>query len=152
MNLEFALTTGDPCPIAFKRVTTTPKDFGAAVGSAISEVASALSAMGIELAGSPFTRISSFTDEQIQFDAGLTLDSELADARDLLLGSLPGGDAASATYQGDFDGLWAARVALHDWVRGLGRQPIEGGWEVYVVDEILAAAGLAACELFVTVS
>ena len=152
MNLEFAMTTGDPCPIAYIQCTAVPTDLGLTIADAFQRVAEELGRIGVDTAGSPFTRFQLVGDsDRIQFDAGFTLSSEMTSAGSLSLGCLPGGDAASAEFEGSFDDIWAARMALHEWVIGIGRVPIDGGWEVYAVSET-SAQDAARCEIFVSVS
>jgi effector-binding domain-containing protein len=94
------------------------------------------------MAGPPFGRYHRFGPDVVDVEIGAAVDAwpaglaalEDCPPGDVGTSELPGGDAATLTHVGSYDGLSASYDRLHEWIHDHGRDDGPGPWECYVDD------------------
>lgn len=114
-------------------IDVTRDEFPDAIGRAIGEVAAAMEAAGVELAGPPFARYLAF-EPQIRAEVGFPVLRPAPDVGRVVAGRLPGGRVASAVHVGPYDGLEQTYALLTRWLGELGLRTTGAMWEVYWSD------------------
>jgi effector-binding domain-containing protein len=97
---------------------------------------------GAQIAGAPFGRYHRFGPDIVDVELGIPVAAwpagfpALEDCQSGEIGTseLPGGEVATFTHVGPYDGLSGSYDALHDWIHGQGRAEGPGPWESYVDD------------------
>jgi effector-binding domain-containing protein len=133
MNVPIKSAKLKPQPIAAVRVTTEPSRIGEAFQQVLPEVASYLEGTGASTAGPPLARFFDYTEEEAEFEAGFPVTEPVAGEGRVVAGELPGGLAATATYEGPYEGLQRVHDAIGEWVLANGHDPAGPVWELYLV-------------------
>ena len=97
---------------------------------------------GAATAGAPFGRYHRFGPEVVDVEIGAPVDAwpagvaalEDCPPGDVGTSELPGGDAATLTHVGSYDGLSSSYDRLHAWIHDQKREDGPGPWECYVDD------------------
>ena len=108
-------------------------EFPDAIGHAIGEVAAAMEAAGVELAGPPFARYLA-CEPRIRAEVGFPVLRPAPDIGRVVAGRLPGGRVASVVHVGPYDGLAQTYGLLTRWLGELGLRTTGSMWEVYWSD------------------
>jgi effector-binding domain-containing protein len=123
--------------IAIRRVVPMSElDLGRLFGATFPRLFAALGERGLQPAGPPFGRYHEW-GERVDVEIGVpvtapidSLPSTAADG-ELFASELPGGQAATLTHVGTYDGLPAANAELARWIEDQGLEPSSGLWESY---------------------
>jgi effector-binding domain-containing protein len=99
-------------------------------------------ASGGEMTGAPFGRYHRFGPDIVDVEIGIPVAAwpagvpALEDCQPGEIGTseLPGGEAATLTHRGSYEGLSSSYDALHEWIHHAGREDGPGPWESYVDD------------------
>lgn len=102
------------------------------MGPAIGEAIAAANAQGIGPAGPVFAHHLSMPSGVFDFEVGVPVSGAVSPAGRVIAGSLPGGRAARAVYQGNYDGLHTAWEEFAKWIESEGLRTRTDLWEVYV--------------------
>lgn len=114
-------------------IDVPPEEFPDAIGHAIGEVATAMGAAGVDLAGPPFARYLAF-GPRIRAEVGFPVQRPAPDVGRVVAGRLPGGRVASVVHVGPYDGLAETYGLLTRWLGELGLRMTGDMWEVYWSD------------------
>ena len=87
---------------------------------------------GAAMAGAPFGRYHQYGPDVVDVEIGSPVDAWPPGG--VGTSELPGGDAATLTHVGSYDGLSASYDRLHAWIHDHGRDDGPGPWECYVDD------------------
>jgi effector-binding domain-containing protein len=120
-------------PIAAVRLTAEPTRIGESLRQVLPVVASYLDGIGSSPAGPPLARYFDYTEDEAEFEAGFPVAEPVAGEGRVVAGELPGGLAATTTYDGPYGGLGRVHDAIGEWVLANGHDPSGAAWEVYVV-------------------
>lgn len=89
---------------------------------------------GLKPAGPPFALYHSFSDEAVDFEAGIPMTGRAAGAGQIVASTLPAGTAAATSFFGPYDRLSEVYPALQKWMTDNGFGIYGACWEVYVTD------------------
>ncbi|RPI85465.1 MAG: AraC family transcriptional regulator [Planctomycetaceae bacterium] len=119
-------------PAACIRVTIPRAEIQQAMGAAITELMTAVTAQGISPAGPIFSHHLQMDPAIFDFEVGVPVDRQVASVGRVTAGQLPAGIIARAIYRGSYDGLGSAWGEFDDWLRVAGYMPAPNLWESYV--------------------
>ncbi|HEX6506963.1 MAG TPA: GyrI-like domain-containing protein [Chloroflexota bacterium] len=122
----------EPRPVAGIHATTTLADVGATLGRILPEVQRFVAAARLQPRGKPLARYYRYERDLVEMDAGIALDAPGDGDGTVVVGELPGGDAAMAIHIGPYSRMKKTYDELSDWIEQQGRQPRGAPWEVYV--------------------
>ncbi|MBX3156353.1 MAG: helix-turn-helix domain-containing protein [Deltaproteobacteria bacterium] len=147
------LPTVERTPITMPTVTIARRDLAPATAlvirrkCAVSEIANTLSAClprvfawcqqhGVPFAGPPMTRyLAASGPGLVSLEAGLPIAvPSTGDGGDIVAIELPGGPAAVAIHEGNYDTLAATHAAVERWLDAEHLEPNGPPWESYVTD------------------
>jgi effector-binding domain-containing protein len=112
---------------------TIPRDaMQRAMGPAIQELMSALSAQGVAPAGPLYAHHLRLHPETWDFEIGVPVAKPITAAGRVEPGTLPACTVARSIYQGGYEGLGVAWTELGQWIEKEGHVPAENLWECYV--------------------
>jgi hypothetical protein len=129
-------------PTIAVRIETQTDELSAVFARELPNVACRMEEVKALMIGPPFGRYHAFGPERVDVEIGAPVASVPAGLRpiaDLSPGEIgasvvPGGEVASTTHVGPFDGLAATYAALAAWIVDEGRVAGDGPWEVYLTD------------------
>lgn len=119
---------------AVVRRSAARPDLSAAFGESFGRVFSTLAANGIAPASMPLVRYLQMEGDTLEFEAGAVVEAEFAGSSGVQSSETPGGEVASATYFGAYDGLFEAHAKLVEWIAEQGRETSGPPWEEYLND------------------
>jgi AraC family transcriptional regulator len=131
MDYEIKTRKLSPRQTAVVRVSSPPREIGAAFRSALPDVAECISRQGVAVDGPPFARFFDYTDERADFEAGFPVSEPVRAEGRIEPGELPGGRAAITVHRGSYEDLQTAHDALGEWVLAHDHDPGGPVWEVY---------------------
>lgn len=127
-----------PQPALTMRAQVAPEELEATMKELMTKLVGYAMMNRIEMAGPPFARYHTRTDERMDVEAGIPTIKPLPGNADLGIASsaLPAGPAIATVHRGAYERLSAAHEALAQWARAHGRSPSGGAWEVFLTNPI----------------
>jgi AraC family transcriptional regulator len=90
---------------------------------------------GVPFAGPPFTRYLPSGPGLLSIEAGMPIATpSKGDGGDIVAAELPGGSAAVAIHEGNYDTLAETHVAVERWIDAERLERAGAPWESYVTD------------------
>ncbi len=123
-----------PLDTAVVRVEATVTGLQAVIPDGLREVATAMAAAGVELAGPPFTRYLDWGPERAVVEVGFPVWRAAPQVGRVGPGRLPGGRVASIIHVGPYDAIDHAYAHLRTWLSSRGHGETGPMWEVYWSD------------------
>lgn len=123
-----------PIETAVVRVEAMVAELPAAIPGALRDVANAMAAAGVELAGPPFTRYVAWGPGRAVAEVGFPVWRAAPQVGSVGPGQLPGGRAASIVHVGTYETIDHAYARLQEWLRERGHGELGPMWEVYWSD------------------
>lgn len=119
---------------ATMRADVPQSELSLGMGVALRTVREALERQGIAGTSAPFARYHAF-GEQVDFEAGVMVDTPIAPDGDVKPSALPAGPAAIAIHAGPYETLGGTYEALQRWLEASPDYSANGGpWELYLTD------------------
>lgn len=118
-------------PAAVVRIDARVEELPRLIGEAFGLTASAIAQSGATIAGHPFARYLSFGD-RIEAEVGFPFAGTLVATDRVVLSTLPGGRAVTATHIGAYDAIAQTWDRAMAW---MGEHQLEGAgpaWEAYL--------------------
>lgn len=127
-----------PQPALTMRAQVAPEELEAKMREIMTKLVGYAMMNGIEMAGPPFARYHTRTDERMDVEAGIPTIKPLPGNAALGIESsaLPAGPAIATVHRGAYEALSAAHEALARWARARGRSPAGGAWEVFLTNPV----------------
>lgn len=116
------------------RLRCDVKDISTVMGDAFSKVFEAVTRSGGVPAGPVFSRYFEFSDEVVDFEAGIAVESPFRGDDGVKASEIGGCEAAVAMHVGPYDTLAETYERLQAWIAEHGHQPASVMWEVYLTD------------------
>jgi effector-binding domain-containing protein len=98
------------------------------------EVMAHVTAARGKIAGPPFSRYHSWSETEIDLEAGIPVQQPVAAKGRVASSELPAGKAVTCWHVGPYDGLGAAHAGLQAHLAAQRLQARGGAWEVYWTD------------------
>jgi effector-binding domain-containing protein len=127
------VTTTEPQPMAFIRVTVPRSEIQAVMDPGFRELGEVLRAQGIPPTGPAFTHHLRIDPEVFDFELALPVARAVEPAGRVRPGEWPAMTAARTIYRGPYEGLVDAWREFHAWIEAEGHTPGTGVWERYLV-------------------
>lgn len=133
MSDQIKVETIEPQPVlsVVKKGPTT--EISKLMGQALTEVLNYIANENLKAEGPPFARYLSVGDE-VEFEAGLPVNSDIEGNDRVKNSELPGGEVVSLLHIGSYDQLDTAHQMLKTWIKEQGREENGAPWEVYITD------------------
>lgn len=125
-----------PQPAMAIRGKAAPAELEKALGSVIPRLVAHAFGSGLSVAGPPFVRYLVFSDQVVEFEAGLPVIKAGPGTDDIVAVELPAGPAATTVHVGPYQGLRKAHEALLRWTEQKGKKPAGPAWEVYLTNPV----------------
>lgn len=125
------IVTLTPQETAVIRIVVPRAEIRNVMGPAFEELFGTVMGQGITPGGPAYSYHRRFDPEVFDFELGVPVTSTVVPQGRVDVGALPGGRAATTTYQGPYDDLAMGWGALMEWVANQGLTPAENAWEVY---------------------
>lgn len=134
MSNEPEIRTLPAQPVAFIRRSSGPQEISAAFGEVLPRVWDHLQTAQVAPAGPPFARFLTYSDVEVEFEAGLPTAAPVEGDGTVGQGELPAGEALVIRHVGPYEQLAAAHDAAARWCDAHDRKPAGPSWESYVTD------------------
>lgn len=85
-------------------------------------------------AGPPYARFRFLSEDEVEVEAGVPVDTAVEAEGRVEAGELPAGPVATTLHTGRYEALDLAYVALHTWLAERGFEPLGSHWECYLTD------------------
>jgi inorganic pyrophosphatase len=121
----------EPQLVAGIRAITTQAEIASTFAALVPEITDYLKEHEVSSAGAPYVRYFHVGADRVDMEVGMTVAGSVEGNARVELGELPGGDVATTTHTGPYEGLADAYAALVEWIRVQGRQETGTPWEVY---------------------
>lgn len=118
-------------PTAVIHLTIPRDEIRTAMGPAIQEVLSAVSAQKVGPAGPVFSHHFRMDPATFDFVVGVPVSGRLEPTGRLELGELPAATVARTIYRGPYEGLGSAWGEFNAWIEESGHTPRSDLWESY---------------------
>jgi effector-binding domain-containing protein len=116
------------------RRTTTPGGMGEAYREMLHRVGALAKEHGVEPSGPPFALYHSYSEQEVDFEAGIPVPVAVAGTDEIISRELPASRAAVTWHIGPYDTIGDAHGFLDGWVHGQGLDHGDAPWEVYWTD------------------
>lgn len=120
--------------VATIRAKCKPSEIGATLAVLLPEIGATLGAGGFKMAGPPFARYHTYSDTEVDIEAGIPVSKPIAEKGRVKNSELPAGKAVTVWHIGPYDKLSAAHQALQAYLAAHGLTARGGVWEVYWTD------------------
>lgn len=141
------IVTREPETTAVVRAHERMENLSALYDRAYPVLAEALGGQGIA-PGPAFGLYGAMNDGAVDIEIGFITDAVVTASGDVAPGQIPGGEYATVTHVGGYDGLGASWEALGKWVAEQGRTPGQTVFEVYTDDPTDADPATLRTDLF----
>ncbi len=121
-------------PVASIRAKIKTSEISQGLGVLLPEVMAHLTATGANPAGPPFSRYHSFTDTEVDIEAGIPVHKPISEKGRVKNSELPAGKAVSCWHVGPYDKLSGAHLALQAHLAAKKLTARGGCWEIYWTD------------------
>jgi effector-binding domain-containing protein len=115
------------------REKTTAKELGSVMPGLYPEVLAYLEKKGVRPAGPSFGVYHTYTEDEVDFQAGFLVTDPVEGEGRIEAIILPGGRAAVTTHVGPYTTIGKAHEAMDEFVHGKEHEHRGSPWEVYVV-------------------
>jgi effector-binding domain-containing protein len=109
-------------------------DISSVMGEAFAKVFEAVTRSGSVPAGPVFSRYFAFSEETVDFEAGIAVTEPFTGDGDVKASTIGDCEAAVTMHTGPYDSLSKTYEALQAWIGAQGRKPGATMWEVYLTD------------------
>lgn len=137
----------DPATTAVVRARERMDDLAQLYDRAFPALAEVLGQQGLEH-GAPFGMYGPVDDGVVDIEIGFTTSAPVEPSGDVVPGQLPGGEYATMTHVGPYDGLGASWEALGQWIKEQGRTSGQTVFEVYTDDPVGSDPATLRTDLF----
>ncbi len=121
-------------PVASIRIKVKANAIGDQLGILLPEVMAHLTATGARMAGAPFSRYHTFTDDEIDLEAGIPVQLPITEKGRVKNSELPAGRTVTCWHVGPYDKLGAAHAGLQAHLAEKKLKTRGGVWELYWTD------------------
>ena len=116
------------------RVKCTQDEIGATLAVALPEIMIYLTSIGAKVNGPPFTRYHSYSEAEIDLEAGIPVAQPIEPKGRVRPATLPGGHAVSGWHLGPYEELGRTHTAIGAWIEERGIEVTGPAWEIYWTD------------------
>lgn len=134
MEREFRMTTISEQPVAYIQTKATASGISAALAQALPTVYQYVLSQGVTPKGAPYGRYTPLAGGEMGIEAGLPIPERIPEQGQVIVSTLPGGQAAEAIHVGPYEGIHGTVEALGVWMRAEGKEPSGAPWESYLTD------------------
>jgi effector-binding domain-containing protein len=116
------------------RMTTTPGRLSETIREMLPQVSAYADERGAKLNGPPFALYHAYSDDEVDLEAGVPVDTAVDGSDRIISRELPATRAAVTWHVGPYDTSGEAHEFLDGWIHGQGMDHVGAPWEVYWTD------------------
>ena len=131
MTNEIDLLDVGPRPVLAIRLRTPVDELPGKLGECYHKIGKYLGEIGGQMAGAPFVAYYNLDMQDLDVQIGFQVSGQLPGRGDIEAGHIPGGQAVSCIYQGEYS---ATYQAMNDWIAEKGLEPTGVAYEFYIDD------------------
>jgi len=137
MTYSIQKTTLSAQPVLVIRRSIKRSEIAATIAECLHKIFLAAQQSGIALMGPPFMRCVETGPGLMTVEPGVRINgaaANVAPGGEVVLETLPGGEAATTVHMGKYEDLPEAYAAIQHWMKAEGLQMGGAPWEMYVTD------------------
>ena len=136
MTYSITKTTLSPQPALVVRRSVNRPEIAATIADVLPRVFMYAQRHGLALTGQPFTRYVEAGPGLVTIEPGMHVakTGNAPGGGEVVLDTLPGGEAATTVHMGPYENLPDAYAAIERWMKANGATSAGAPWEVYVTD------------------
>jgi AraC family transcriptional regulator len=136
MTYSITKTTLSPQPVLVVRRTVNRSEIAATIADVLPRVFMYAQRHGLALTGQPFARYIEIGPGLVTIEPGMrvTKAANAPGGGEVVLDTLPGGEAATTVHMGQYENLPDAYAAIERWMKANGAASGGAPWECYITD------------------